>query len=57
MGKENTYKIIVRMPEGTRWLGRRRKRWEDNIKMNHKEIGLADDRNQLWPIVNTVMNL
>jgi hypothetical protein len=53
------------MPEGKRPLGRPRHRWEDNIKMDLREIGideanwvrLAQDRVQ-WPaFVNTVMNL
>jgi hypothetical protein len=47
-------KILVGKPEGKRLLGRPRRRWEDNIKMNLKEIGwegaywihLAQDRDQ-----------
>jgi hypothetical protein len=46
-------------------LGRPRRRWEDNIKMDLREIGidganwirLAQDRVQWWAFVNTVMNL
>jgi hypothetical protein len=46
-------------------LGRPRHRWEDNIKMDLREIGidgvnwirLAQDRFQLWAFVSTVMNL
>jgi hypothetical protein len=52
-------------PEGKRPLGRPRRRWEDNIKMDRREIGidganwiqLAQDRVQWWVFVNTVMNL
>jgi hypothetical protein len=59
------YRVLVGRPEGKRPLGRRKLRWEDNIKMNLREIGidgsnwihLAQDRIQLWAFVNTVMNL
>jgi hypothetical protein len=52
-------------PEGRRPLGRRRRRWEDNIKMDLREIGfgdvdwiyLAQDRDRWRALVNTVMNL
>jgi hypothetical protein len=48
------YRILVGMPEGKRPLGRRRRRWVDNIKMDLREIGwddmgwidLAEDRDQ-----------
>jgi hypothetical protein len=51
--------------EGKRPLGRPRRRWKDNIKMDLKDIGidgenwirLAQDRDQLRVFVNTVMNL
>ena len=52
-------------PEGKRPLGRPRRRWEDNIKMDLQEVGcwgidrieLAQDRNR-WPaLVNAVMSL
>jgi hypothetical protein len=54
-----------RMPEGKRPLGRPRRRWVDNIKMDLREIGLdgvdwidlAKDRDQRRALVNTVMNL
>jgi hypothetical protein len=52
-------------PEGKRPLGRPRRRWVDNIKMNLKEIGwdgmdcidLAQDTDQWRALVNAVMNL
>ena len=52
-------------PEGKRPLGRPRRRWEDNIKMNLQEVGggcgdwmeLAQDRDRWWALVSTVMNL
>jgi hypothetical protein len=53
------------MHEGKRPLGRPRRRWEDNIKMDLRETGidganwirLAQDRVQWWGFVNTLMNL
>jgi hypothetical protein len=55
----------VEKPEGRRLLGRPRRRWEDNIKMDLREVGwggmdwidLAQDRDRWRAIVNTVMNL
>jgi hypothetical protein len=35
----NAYRILVGRPEGKRPLGRHRRRWEDNIKMDLREIG------------------
>jgi hypothetical protein len=57
--------ILVGRPEGRRPLGRHRRRWEDNIKMDLREIGFGDvdwihwaqDRDRWWALVNTVMNL
>jgi hypothetical protein len=40
----NAYNIFVGKPEGKRPLGRPRRRWEDNIRMNLKEI--------MWEVVN-----
>jgi hypothetical protein len=65
MKKRNAYRILVGKPEGMRLPGRPRSRWEDNIKMDHIEIGrgrvdwihLAEDRDQWRALVNTVMNL
>jgi hypothetical protein len=37
--KRNVYRILVGKPEGRRPLGRPRHRWEDNIKMDLREIG------------------
>jgi ribosome biogenesis protein Nip4 len=52
-------------PEGERPLGRLKRRWEDNIRMDLREIGwedvdwihLVQDRDQWRVVVNTVMNL
>jgi hypothetical protein len=35
----NVYRLLVKNPEGKRPLGRSRRRWEDNIKMDLTEIG------------------
>jgi hypothetical protein len=37
--KRNAYRILIGNPEGKRPLGRPRHMWEDNIKMNLREIG------------------
>jgi hypothetical protein len=59
------YNILVGRPEGRRPLGRLSRRWEDNIKMDLREIGFGDvnwihwaqDRDRWRALVNTVMNL
>jgi hypothetical protein len=61
----NAYRILVGKPEGKRPLGKPRRRWVDNIKMDFGEIRrygrdwieLAQDRGQWRALVNTVMNL
>jgi hypothetical protein len=61
----NAYKTWVGKSEGKRPLGRPRRRWEDNIVMDLMEISwkimdwihLAQDRDQWWALVNTVMNV
>jgi hypothetical protein len=63
--KRNAFWILVETPERKRLLGRPRRRWEDNIKMDLREIGwdgvdwidLAQDRDQWRTLVNTVMNI
>ena len=59
------YRVLVGKPEGKRLLGRPRRRWEDNIKMDLREVGcdpgywiaLAQDRDQWRASVRAVMNL
>ena len=58
------HKVLVGKPEGNRPLGRPRRRWEDNIKMDLEEVGrgcrdwmeLAQDRDRWRALVSTVMN-
>jgi transposase len=63
--KRNAYRVLLGKPEGKRPLGRPRRRWEDNIKMDLRDVGgsgmdwidLALDRDKWKTVVNTVMNL
>jgi transposase len=63
--KRGVYRLLVGMPEGKRPLGRPRRRWENNIKMDLRDIGidganwiqLAQDRVQWRAFVKTVMSL
>jgi hypothetical protein len=59
------YRVLMGKPEGKKPLGRPRRRWEDNIKMDHQEFGcggmdwiaLAQNRESWQTLVNAVMNL
>jgi hypothetical protein len=61
----NAYRVFVGKPERNRPIRRPKRRWEDNIKIDLREIGwdgmkwihLAQDRGQWRALVNTVMNL
>jgi hypothetical protein len=61
----NLYRVLVGKPEGKRLLERQRRRWEDGIKVDLREIGwggvewiqLAQDRDRWRAVVNAVMNL
>ena len=61
----NAYRVLVGKPESKRPLGRSRPRWEDNIKMDLRELGcdprdliaVAEDRNQWRAYVRAVVNL
>jgi hypothetical protein len=63
--KRNVYRLLVGKPEGKRPLGRPRRGWIDNIKMDLLEIAvnvvdwicLAQDRYSWRALVNSVMNL
>jgi hypothetical protein len=62
---ESHTKGVVGKPEGKRPLGRARRRWVDNIKMDLREIGcdgvdwidMDQDRDQWRALVNAVLNL
>ena len=59
------HRVLVGRPEGKRPLGRPRRKWEDNIKMDLQEVGgshgdwmeLAQDRDRWRALVSTVINL
>jgi len=63
--KRGVYRILVGKPEGKRQLGRPRRRWEDNIKMDLHEVGCrgvdwiepAQDRDRWRALLNAVLNL
>jgi hypothetical protein len=63
--ERSAYRLLVGEPEGKRPLGKQRRRWVDNIKMDLGElgwagvdwIGTAQDRKRWRALVNAVMNL
>jgi hypothetical protein len=63
--RRGVYRVLVGKPERKRPLGRPRRRWEDNIKMDLQVVGcedmdwikLAQDRDNCRTLVNAVMNL
>jgi hypothetical protein len=63
--KMNAYRLLVGKPEEKRPVGRSRRRWVDNIRMDLGEvgwgyvgwIGLTKDRNRWKAVVNSVLNL
>jgi hypothetical protein len=66
MGEERkVYRVLVEKPEGKRPLGRPRRRWEDGIRMDLREMGLggvdwirlAQDRDRWRAVVNAEMNI
>jgi hypothetical protein len=67
MGKITAYRILVGNPDGKKQLGRQRRRWMDNIKIDLRDIrvgwdcmdwiDLAQDRGPWRALVNTAMNL
>jgi hypothetical protein len=62
---EKVHKVLVGKSEGKRPLGRPRRRWEDGVRMDLREIGLgsvdwirlAQDRDRWQAVVSAVMNL
>jgi hypothetical protein len=65
VGKRGVHRVLVENPEGKRPLGRPRRRWEDNIKMDVEEVGggrgdwmeLAQDRDRWRALVSTLKKL
>jgi hypothetical protein len=63
--KRNDYRLLVGRPEGKKPLGRPKRRWMDNVRMDLGEVGwgdvdwivLAKDRNRWRALVNSVLNL
>jgi hypothetical protein len=63
--ERGVHRVLVGKPEGKRPLGRPRRRWEDNMKMDFQEVGggrgdwmeLAQDRDRWRALVSTVKNL
>jgi len=63
--RRGVFRVLVGKPMGKKTLGRPRRRWEDNIKMDRQEVGcesmdwieLALDRGSWRAVVNVVMNL
>jgi hypothetical protein len=64
-GERKVYKVLVGKPEGKRPLGRPRRRWENGVSMDLREIGLgvvdwirlAQERDRWRAVVSSVMNL
>jgi hypothetical protein len=63
--RRDTYRVLVEKPDGERPLGKRRHRWEENIKMGLQEVGfggmdwieLAQDRDRWRTLVNAILNI
>ena len=63
--RRGVYSVLVRKTEGKRQIGRLRRRWEDNIKIELLKVGcgsmdwidVAQDRDRWQALVNAVMNL
>jgi len=63
--RRGVYRVLMGRPEGKRPLGRPRRRWEDNIKVDLQEVGcgsmdwieLARDRDRLRTLVTAIVNL
>ena len=63
-GRTGVYRVLMGKPEGKSPIGRPRRRWEDNIKIDLQEVGcggidwidLAQDRDRRRALVNAVIN-
>ena len=64
-GRRSEYRVLVGKPEGKKPLGRPRRRWEDNVKMDLQEVGcegvdwieLVKNRDRCRTFVNAVMTI
>ena len=64
-GEKRLFRVLVGKPKGNRLLGRPRRKWEDNIKMDLQKVRcrsmdwleLAQYREMWWALENAVMNL
>ena len=60
--RRGVYRVLVGKPEGKRPLGRPRRKWEDNIRMDLQDVGyggmdwieLAQDRDKWWALLNEI---
>jgi len=63
-GRTGVYRVLMGKPEGKSPIGRPRRRWEDNIKIDLQEMGcgamdwidVPQDRDRWWARVNAVIN-
>ena len=53
MGAEDTYRVLVGRPDGNNSIGRPRRRWEDNIKLDLQEMELGGMDWLLWLMIRT----
>jgi hypothetical protein len=52
-GEIGVYRVLVGKPEGQRPLGRSRRRWEDNIKMDFQEVRFGGWNGSIWLRIGT----
>jgi hypothetical protein len=51
--RRGAYRVLVGKPDGRRPLGRPRRRWEDNIKMDLREVGWGAWAGSIWLRIGT----
>jgi len=51
--RRGVYRVLLGKPEGKRQLGRSRRRWEDNIKMDLQEVGCGAWTGLIWLRIGT----
>jgi hypothetical protein len=55
--RRGAYRALVGKPEGMRPLGRPRRKWEDNIKMDLREVGWGAWTGSIWLRIGTGVGL